>query len=856
MNAAEDLGMLRTLVSYSPDLICALTAEGHFRCVSDACRWLLGYENDEMIGKHLSHILHPDDCSAALTKFREASAQTEPVGFESRCLGKDGQEVDVAWSARWAATDELLICVGRNVTQQQQAAQQDRDQEARNQTVVEHGFDMVGLVDADGVYTYTGGTNCRIMGRAPEELVGHSAFEFVHPDDLTGVRNSWNLLRSRPAVAIPDFRLRTCNGAWRWVEAIVTNSQAPAAVKSYTMSFRDITERKQSSLAQAESEQRFRLLFDNDATLAVFQDIDGVVLDINPALLSFLSKEKSEVLHQPLADFLPEEAREQFIGEHRKAARGQKVVFEIPVTITGQKEKILRITQTPLVVDDAIVGVHGTLQDITEIANAQCLIKQQDDRLNALLTSINDGFISLDKAWNLTYLNSQAEQLLGISQEGALGINLWTLFPEDADGPCRQHYQQAIDTGQTVGFEMYFKREQRWLEIKAYPFAGGLSIFFTDVTARVAAEKQLRLLALVARSTDNGVVITDAAGRTEWANDAFTRHTGYALAEVLGQRLDVLLQGPDTDPAAVRRIGERLAAQAPFSVTVLGRKKSGEKRWLAMDVTPARDGAGGVTQFVAVYRDVTFRKEVEASQAKMTQDLYRHNRDLQQFTYVISHNLRAPLANALGLATVLAKVDKAGAVFAATLGHLRRSMAQADAVLRDLNLVLSIRDKEHTGRQESVPLARVCAQALRDLDEPLQQCGGRVALAVDEGLAVLGERAYLYSIFYNLLSNAIKYRAPARPLRVDIACTRAPGGGARVRFTDNGSGFDMFKAGSDVFQLYKRFHTNQRGRGIGLFLVKTHVEALGGKIEVASEVDFGTRFTIQLDQPTPDQSQP
>ena len=848
MNATEDLGMLRTLVNHSPDLICALTAEGNFRHVSDACRWLLGYENNEMTGNHFSHVLHPDDCSAALAKVREAFAQAEPVGFESRCLGKDGQEVHMAWSARRAATDELLVCVGRNVTQQRQAAQQARDQEARDRAVVEHGFDMVGLVDADGVYTYTGGANCRIMGRPPEELVGRSAFEFVHPDDLAGVRSSWNLLRLHPAVTIPDFRLSTCSGTWRWVETIVTNPQAPAAAKGYTMSSRDITERKQNSLAQAESEQRFRLLFDNDATLAVFQDLAGVVLDINPALLSFLNKKKPEVLHQPLADFLPEEMRAQFIGEHHKAARGQKVVFEIPVTIAGREEKILRITQTPLVVDGAIVGVHGTLQDITEIATAQRLIKQQDDRLNALLTSINDGFISLDKAWNLTYLNSQAEQLLGISQEGALGVNLWTLFPEEADGPCRQHYQQAVDTGQTVGFEMYFKREQRWLEIKAYPFAAGLSVFFTDISKRVEADKQLRLLALVARSTDNSMVITDAAGRTEWVNDAFTRHTGYALAEMLGQKPGAVLQGPDTDPATVQRIRERLAAKTPFSATVLGRKKSGEKLWLAADVTPVHDEAGAVTQFVALLQNINYRKEVEASQAKMTQDLYRHNRDLQQFTYVISHNLRAPLANALGLATVLTKVDKAGAVFDATLGHLRHSMAQADAVLRDLNLVLSIRDKEHTGRQESVPLAEVCAQALRNLDEPLQQCGGRVALAVDAGLAVHGERAYLYSIFYNLLSNAIKYRAPARPLRVDIACTRAPGGGARICFTDNGSGFDMFKAGSDVFQLYKRFHTNQRGRGIGLFLVKTHVEALGGKIEVASEVDFGTRFTIQLDQ--------
>ena len=613
------------------------------------------------------------------------------------------------------------------------------------------------------------------------------------------------------------------------------------------MSSRDVTKRKHSSFDLAKSEQRFRLLFENNPTLAVFQDINGLVLNINPAFLAFLKQTKQEVVNRQLHAFLPPEVRALFQDKFRAAIGGQKVHFEVSVQGEGGEQR-LKVNKMPLVVEGQIIGVHVAAEDITEMATAQDRIQQQAEELTTTLESITDAFLSLDNNLNLNYINQEAERLMNISREVALGVNLWTLFPEEADGPCRQHYQQAIDTGQTERFEMYFKRENHWFEVKAYPSAAGLYVYFSDISERIETEKQLRLLALVARSTDNGVVITDAAGRTEWVNDAFTRHTGYALAEVLDQRLDALLPGPDTDPATVRHVRERLKRRKPFSVTILNYKKSGEPLWLAMDVTPVRNEAGAVTQFVALLQNINYRKEVEASQAKMTQDLYRHNRDLQQFTYVISHNLRAPLANALGLATLLTKVDKASAVFDATLGHLRHSMAQADAVLKDLNLVLSIRDKEHTGQQESVPLLEVCAQAVRNLDEPLQQCDGRVALAVDEGLAVHGDRAYLYSIFYNLLSNAIKYRAEARPLRVDIACTRAPGGGARISFADNGSGFDVFKAGSDVFQLYKRFHTNQRGRGIGLFLVKTHVEALGGKIEVASEVDFGTRFTIQIDQ--------
>lgn len=384
--------------------------------------------------------------------------------------------------------------------------------------------------------------------------------------------------------------------------------------------------------------------------------------------------------------------------------------------------------------------------------------------------------------------------------------------------------------------------------MRAYPFSDGISVFLIDITKRVEDEKQLKLLALVARNTDNGVLITDAEGRTEWVNDAFVKHTGYTLADMQGRPPGAVLHGPETDPATCRFIRERLRLGTGFSATILTYRKSGKKVWLAIEATPVRDEAGQLTQYVAVLQNITFRKEVEASQANMTQDLYRHNRDLQQFTYVISHNLRAPLANALGLSVLLTQTDRHSAVFDTALASLRQSMLQADDVLKDLNQVLSIRDRKDVLAQEPLVFREVCLQAVQNLQEPLQACAGKVALTIDPELAMRGNRAYLYSIFYNLLSNSIKYRSEERALRIDIACGTGEHGGPTITFTDNGSGFDMFKAGSDVFQLYKRFHTNQRGRGIGLFLVKTHVEALGGKITVASEVNFGTRFTIHLNQ--------
>ncbi|MFD1874952.1 PAS domain S-box protein [Hymenobacter bucti] len=467
---------------------------------------------------------------------------------------------------------------------------------------------------------------------------------------------------------------------------------------------------------------------------------------------------------------------------------------------------------------------------------------------NALLERIADAYIEVDTDWTITHFNDQAERVLQIDRQQCLGRNHWQVFPNTVNSRFGYYLHLAVDSGQPVHFEALSTRTNRWLEVKARPTAEGLAIFLANITDRVTAAKHLEQLALVAQGTDNGVLISDAQGRTEWVNEGFTKHTGYVLADLLGRFPGAVLDGPDTDPAVQETIRAYFRQPEPFSVPILTYTKAGEKLWVLLHVTPIYNQAGELTQFISIQQNINAQKVMEAQQAQLTQDLYEHNRDLQQFTYMLSHNLRAPLANALGLSQLLTRVGKHSPVFDASLGYLRQSLEQVDGVLHDLNLVLSLRDQQHQQTPETVVLAEVCEQAIQHWTPALTACGGQVTLDVAEGLLVRGTRAYVYSLFDNLLSNALKYRAPARPLHITIASEAGAHGGATIQFADNGSGFDQVKAGAKLFQLYQRFHGGHQGRGLGLFLVKTHVEAMGGTIEVSSQVGVGTRFVIQLNQ--------
>ena len=257
-----------------------------------------------------------------------------------------------------------------------------------------------------------------------------------------------------------------------------------------------------------------------------------------------------------------------------------------------------------------------------------------------------------------------------------------------------------------------------------------------------------------------------------------------------------------------------------------------------------RDKQGRPIRMIGAMQDITARKEAEDQQRLLANKLGRQNADLQQFTYIVSHNLRAPLANALGYADLLSRVEKTSPVFDESLRNLRTSLHLLDGVLTDINGILSIRDQQGSYRPEPVALAEVCRQALHSLVRQLQECGGELRCVIPEELRVPGSRAYFHSIFHNLISNAIKYRSDTRALQIAIEATGSSGGPVRIVVEDNGSGFDHKKAGGDIFQLYRRFHPDKPGRGVGLFLVKSHVESMHGRISVQSQLGVGTQFTL------------
>jgi PAS domain S-box-containing protein len=242
---------------------------------------------------------------------------------------------------------------------------------------------------------------------------------------------------------------------------------------------------------------------------------------------------------------------------------------------------------------------------------------------------------------------------------------------------------------------------------------------------------------------------------------------------------------------------------------------------------------------LGIILDITEQRAVNAN-------LMQRNKDLEQFSYIISHNLRAPVANILGLSEVLQNTDVIADDERAILKKIRFSVKKLDRVINDLNYILEFKNQDMQ-QKEWVTFACLLADIKLTLTDDLENESVQIIGEFDDTIGMHTVKSYLYSIFYNLISNSIKYRQPGVAPVITISSS-TDDNKVRLNFKDNGIGIDMQTSGKYLFGLYKRFHFHIEGKGMGLYMVKTQVEALHGKITVDSEVGKGTEFTMEFEQ--------
>ena len=368
-----------------------------------------------------------------------------------------------------------------------------------------------------------------------------------------------------------------------------------------------------------------------------------------------------------------------------------------------------------------------------------------------------------------------------------------------------------------------------------------------DITKQKEEEQRLKLLETVITQSKDSIMITEANSinsqipKIIYVNPAFSIMSGYQSDEIIGKTPNIFI-GPNSDKLEYKKLITALNHKEECLVETISYKKSREEFWVRFSMIPVFNSENELSHWVSIQRDVTEEKKQEKEKEQLIRELTLNNKDLKQFSYITSHNLRAPLSNLTGLLNLIEDIEVKDPELRDIIQGFSKSTYLLNETIDDLTKVMIIKDNTSI-QKENVSLNEVFENVFSQLTFQIELY--KPILRIDfEKVSVLNiNKSYIESILLNLLTNALKYSAEGRTLRISITAHQEEETVVLI-FKDNGIGIDMERNKDKVFGLYQRFHNHPDSKGLGLYLVKSQVEAMGGSINIKSEVNKGTEFTL------------
>ncbi|WP_072144800.1 PAS domain-containing protein [Hymenobacter sp. AT01-02] len=496
--------------------------------------------------------------------------------------------------------------------------------------------------------------------------------------------------------------------------------------------------------------------------------------------------------------------------------------------------------------------VHGILVfavDITDRALANRRAEAMDVKMRLMTDSLPQITVVTAPNGSVEYLSRQWFDYTG--QTLADRNRCWQLaLTAEDQRALRALLAHAATTGQVHTQELRLRRhdgEYRWhlgRLVPALDETGSVQRWYGSITdiheQRLLSdelrrsEEQFRFLA---ESVPAIVWTARPDGQLDYLNSRWSLATGVPVEDTLREGWLHLLR-----PEQVAYT-QQLFEQSMSTGQVLDMENSlrhvptGLYRWYLHRAQPLRDASGAIVRWFGTTTDIDDYKRIQQHLEEKNAELIRTNQDLDSFVYTASHDLKQPINNMAGIFEELTRTAYFRDPDAVKLvAMFDKCLHQIYATIHDLSELVQVQKMRRGLTAELVNLAQLTQEVLLSIEEPLNSA--RAIVTTDFAAVPVVEfvRPNLQSVLYNLISNALKYAAPKRRPRIHLS-TRLEEGHPVLLVQDNGLGIDLERFGSQMFQLFRRFHSHVEGSGLGLYLVNRIVESHGGHIVVESKVN-------------------
>ncbi|WP_396186244.1 PAS domain-containing protein [Flavobacterium sp.] len=368
-----------------------------------------------------------------------------------------------------------------------------------------------------------------------------------------------------------------------------------------------------------------------------------------------------------------------------------------------------------------------------------------------------------------------------------------------------------------------------------------------DITKQKKEEQRLKLLETAITHTKDSVFITEPdlndgnIPKIVYVNPAFSIMSGYESNEIIGKSPNVF-KGPNSDNEEYEKLVDAIKNKEECQLETISYTKEKNEYWVNLSMLPVYNSDGELSHWVSIQRDITEEKKQEVEKEQLIRELTQNNKDLQQFSYITSHNLRAPLSNLTGLLNLIDDIPIEDPELKEILDGFNKSTHLLNETINDLVKVIIIKDNPSIEKEELM-LNDIFEDVFSQLSFLIGLHKPIIKFNFDEVSFLNTNKSYLESILLNLLTNAIKYKSPTRKLKINITANQMEDCVVLI-FNDNGIGIDLERNRDKIFGLYQRFHDYPDSKGLGLYLVKSQVETMGGTIGIESKVNIGTTFKL------------
>lgn len=658
-----------TILQELPDMVYKIDPDGYFTFVNNSIR-SLGYEPEELVGKHFSKIIHPDDVEAfsryyVLPRYKGkvTGDKDAPKLFDERRTGerktkdleirliskkqtgkkeKIGKVIafgDISSVGHYDATEtqkpkKFLGTLGiiRDITEHKQIEDALKRSEKYFHTLTENASDIIIIVDKKGTITYVSPSLERLSGYKREELIGKSGFDFIVPADLPRAIYDFGKAILTKEVIIPNsFRVRHKNGSERILEGVGKNLLDNPIIAGFVMNVRDVTERIRAEEQLIRLSNAVKMSTDS----IVISDLKAKIIDVNEATLRmYKTNDKRDLIGKNSIDIIaPEDRKRAFTGLKTVMRKGY--ITNQQYNIITRDGGILPVEMSTSIMknsDGKPVGFVAITKDIAERKKAEDALRMERQRLHDVLETMPMMVCLLTPDYHIPFANRAFRTKFGESR----GRHCYE-YCFGKKEPCDfcEAYQ-VLKTGKPHHWEVTTPDGSTIIDVYDFPFTdvdGSPKILEVDIdiTERRRMEAKLHYQADMLQHVTDAIISTSLNFKIRTWNQAAESMYGYKAYEVIGKPL----VRPGMEKLHFNwqtKLLKDLYKNGFWHGELRQKRKNGTSLDVLSTVTFMRDSSGKPIGFIVVDHDITERKNMENELHEAFNKLNKKQKELDELT--------------------------------------------------------------------------------------------------------------------------------------------------------------------------------------------------------------------------------